>query len=96
MKDLFNKLGLWITNGTNPGFTTGEAVILGLSIMTPIFLIMLAPFLIWLALPSALQNSDKYYWLQNMGWIWPLCIFGLGFIGVIGIMIYSGVTGKDL
>lgn len=86
--NLFEKIGDYFGTGN---FTLGKAVTLGLGIITPIFLFVLTPFIVWIAIPAEHRYDEKYYWLQDMSWIWPVCWVGIGFLSAIGWMIYNYV-----
>lgn len=94
ISNIISSVEFWLTDGNSKGTSTGKTILLGLLIITPIFLIMIAPFLAWIAIAPEHRYDVKYEWLQNMSWIWPICIFALGFIGVIASMIYNSITGK--
>lgn len=78
--NLYKSIHYWFFAGDSKGISLGKAVILGLSIVTPLFLIMAAPFLAWISIPADKRYDEKYYWLQDMSWIWPVVLFGIGFI----------------
>ena len=45
LQDIFDKIAYWFTDGTSKGTSIGKLILLGLTIITPIFLIMSAPWL---------------------------------------------------
>jgi len=77
-------------------FTLAKAALVGLSIIIPIFLIAAAPSIAWFSIAADKRYDEKYYWLQDFMWIWPVCLVGLGFLGALGYMIYNNLrdTGK--
>lgn len=87
--DFFNKIAYWFTDGTSKGTSIGKLILLGLTIITPIFLIMSAPWLAWVSIAPENRYDVKYNWLQDFMWIWPVCVFAIGFISVIVYMIYN-------
>jgi len=91
IKLFFDLIGYWAIGGNSRGISIGKAVLLGLSIMTPIFLVALAPFLAWISIAPEHRYDEKYYWLQDMSWIWPVCIVALGFISTLAYIIYNNI-----
>ena len=89
--NFFNKLGFWFTGGDSKGKTpVGRLVLLGLLIMTPIFLIGASFWLRWISISPEHRYDAKYNWIQDMAWIWPLSFLGgVCFLGVVGWLIYS-------
>ena len=88
-KSVFNSIGYWITDGNLKGTSTGKLILLGLGIMVPIFLVAIAPFLAWISIAPEHRYDEKYYWLQDLSWIWPVCIVVLGVLSAIGYMLYN-------
>jgi hypothetical protein len=80
LTNLYKSISYWFTSGDSKGISIAKATLLGLLIITPIALIMLAPFIAWIAIPAENRYDIKYYWLQDMSWIWPIVLFGIGFI----------------
>lgn len=72
-------------------FTIGKAMIVGFSVITPLFLIMSAPWLSWIAIAPEHRYDVKYNWLQDFMWIWPVCLFGVIFLSLVGWMIYNNL-----
>ena len=92
LTDFFNKVGFWFTSGTSKGTGLGKLILLGLSIATPLFLILSSFWLRWISIAPEHRYDSKYNWLQDMAWIWPLSLGGgVCFLGVVGWLIYSGV-----
>ena len=83
MNDFFYKI---VGNGR---FGLSKAMTIGLIIMVPILIVALIPFIVWFSIPADTRYSEKYYVLQDLMWIWPVCLVGLGFLGAIGWMIYN-------
>lgn len=73
---------LWFRmQGGNGRFGLGNAFLIGMSIILPIFLIMMTPFFFSLGYPNVL-------WLQDMAWIFPTVIGVILFISALSYMIY--------
>lgn len=89
--DFFNKIGYWFTDGGAKGTGILKLILLGLTIITPLFLIMAAPWLAWTSISPEYRFDEKYYWLQDFMIAWPIVIFALGFFSVIGKLIYNYV-----
>ena len=89
--DFFNKLGYWVTDGTSKGTGIGKAILMGLTIITPLFLLMSAPWLAWTSISPEYRFDEKYNWLQDFMIAWPIVIFALGFFSAVGYMIYNYV-----
>ena len=89
--DFFNKLGYWFTSGGSKGAGLGKIILMGLSIITPLFLIMSAPWLAWVSIAPEHRYDVQYDWLQDFMIIWPICLFAIGFFSAIGYMIYNYV-----
>jgi len=84
----------WFSDGDNKGVSLWKTALLGLTIITPLFFIMAAPWLSWIAISPEHRYDEKYNWLQDMSWIWPVCIFALGFIGVLVSIIYNSINDR--
>ena len=89
LSDLSNSFGYWITGGSAKGTSLGKSILLGLLVIVPIFLIMSAPWLVWVSIAPEHRYDVKYNWLQDFMWIWPVVLFGLGFLSLLGYMIYN-------
>ena len=50
---------------------------------------MAAPWLAWVALSPETRYLAQYDWLQEFAWIWPTCLFAIGFLSTIVYMIYN-------
>jgi len=81
-------------------FSKGTLVsnmVLGLCLITPIFLVAAFPAIVLYGfIPSGIRYEERFYWLQDMSWIWPCVIVGIGFLSALGYMIYNNLrdTGK--
>jgi len=73
---------------------SSNVTFIGLSIMIPIFLLMMTPWLIFISIPIEKRNSGDFQWLENMSWIWPICIFAICFIGLIVRTLYNEYLKK--
>lgn len=95
LSNLSNKFGFWITNGTSKT-SSGKLILLGLMIMVPILLAMITPWLVWVGIAPEHRYDIQYNWLQDFMIIWPLALFGIMFLSVVGWLIYSGVKQSKL
>jgi len=92
--NFFESAGFWFTNGEVKGSSTGRLILLGLTIITPIFLIMSAPWLAWISIAPEHRYDLQYNWLQDFMWIWPVVLFGIGFLSLLSYMIYMSITNR--
>jgi len=87
-----NSIGYWFTDGVSKGTSIGKLILMGLSIMTPLFLIGASFWLRWISISPEHRYDVKYNWLQDMAWIWPVSLLGgVCFLGLVGWLIYNGV-----
>ena len=93
--NFFNTIGFYLTGGSNKGTTTCNNIILGLLVVVPVFLVMIAPYFAWLGLSPTNQASDKFYWLQSLALIWPLSLFGVLAVALIAWVIYNAVKNPS-
>lgn len=91
LSDLSSSFGYWITGGSAKGTSLGKTILMGLLVIVPIFLIMAAPWLGWVSIPAEHRYDIQYNWLQDFMWIWPVSLFGVMFLSIIGWLIYDGV-----
>lgn len=96
LSNITNSLGFWFTGGTAKETPTWRLALLGLSIMTPIFLIMSAPWLAWISIAAENRYDVKYNWLQDFMIAWPIALFGVLFLSVVGYLIYNGVKQSQV
>lgn len=72
------------------GFSMGRAILAGLVVMTPIFLFILAPSIIFYSMDGSIRYK-KYPWLEDFAWIWAACTFGIMFLTVLIYLIVTGI-----
>jgi hypothetical protein len=70
--------------------TLGKTIIAGLTIMVPLFLIVLLPSIIFYTKNSS-TRYDEYAWLETFSWVWILCTFGAMFLTVVIYLIITGI-----
>lgn len=97
ISNITNSLGYWFTGGVSKETPIGRLVLLALSILVPIVLILIAPWLAWLSIAPEHRYYAQYNWLQDLQFYWPLSIGILLFLATVGGLIYYVVKqNKDL
>lgn len=87
---IFDKI-MFFLNGDKKT-SLGKTILMGLMVMVPVLLILIAPWLGWISIPADQRYDVKYNWLQDLMVIWPLVLFGVSFLSLIGWFIYDGIT----